>query len=406
MTSARRSALLVLAATAVALSLVGLVALDYRATRGELVGLLREQAHALRESVAAAARSNRAASAFAAAQLGERLLDQARALADLDRQGGSRPAAVRRSARETRSSASPSSAPTAHARTWRAPAPDGEHGGRGPRAGWARGGGGREEGQAAAGAGARARAVARAAAAVSSPDPRGGQGRGGDGRPRLALGRRARRGRGEACAGRRHRGDRGRHGDRRAREAGVARVAAGGDHHREPRDRVHGLRARGRADRLRRRAGGCAGLPGRAVAHREGPAGARVRERRAPRRRRDGAPPPRHAPRQRAAGRAAHARPPRGLGGGGGRAGGARLRPRRAAPPLRRPQREARARGGGAAPSRPPRRHGRARLHRGPRGPQPAERGRHDGPAPEARVPGQRAGGRRRAGRARGAALG
>ncbi len=87
MTSGRRSALLVLAATAVALSLVGLVALDYRATRGELVGLLREQAHALRESVAAAARSNRAASAFAAAQLGERLLDQARALAVLDGQG-------------------------------------------------------------------------------------------------------------------------------------------------------------------------------------------------------------------------------------------------------------------------------------------------------------------------------
>ena len=95
MSSARRSALLVLAATAVALSLVGLVALDYRATRGELVGLLREQAHALRESVAAAARSNRAASAFAAAQLGERLLDRARALADLDRQGRLTPAAVR-----------------------------------------------------------------------------------------------------------------------------------------------------------------------------------------------------------------------------------------------------------------------------------------------------------------------
>ncbi len=87
MTPARRSALLVVAATAVALSLVGLVALDYRATRGELVGLLRGQAHALRESVAAAARSNRAASAFAAAQLGERLLDQARALAVLDGRG-------------------------------------------------------------------------------------------------------------------------------------------------------------------------------------------------------------------------------------------------------------------------------------------------------------------------------
>jgi len=55
-TSRRRSALLILAASAVALGLVGLVFFDYRATRGELVGLLREQAHALRESVAAAAR--------------------------------------------------------------------------------------------------------------------------------------------------------------------------------------------------------------------------------------------------------------------------------------------------------------------------------------------------------------
>ncbi|HKZ30794.1 MAG TPA: hypothetical protein VJ648_00395, partial [Vicinamibacteria bacterium] len=72
MTSRRRSALLILAASAVALGLVGLVWLDDRATRGELVGLLREQAHALRESVAAAARSNRAASSFAATQLGER----------------------------------------------------------------------------------------------------------------------------------------------------------------------------------------------------------------------------------------------------------------------------------------------------------------------------------------------
>ncbi len=87
MTSSHRSTLLILAVTAVALGLVGLVWLDYRATRSELVGLLREQAHALRESVAAAARSNRAASAIAAAQLGERLLDQARALAALDGQG-------------------------------------------------------------------------------------------------------------------------------------------------------------------------------------------------------------------------------------------------------------------------------------------------------------------------------
>ncbi len=95
MSSARRSTLLVLAATAVALSLVALVAYDYRATRDELVGLLREQAHALRETVAAAARSNRAAAAFAASQLGERLLERARALAELDRGGGLTPEAVR-----------------------------------------------------------------------------------------------------------------------------------------------------------------------------------------------------------------------------------------------------------------------------------------------------------------------
>ncbi len=80
----RRGLILTAAALAVGLGLVGLVWFDDRETRGELVGLLRDQAHALRESVAAAARSNHAASAFAAAQLGERLLDQARALAALD----------------------------------------------------------------------------------------------------------------------------------------------------------------------------------------------------------------------------------------------------------------------------------------------------------------------------------
>jgi signal transduction histidine kinase len=139
-TTPRRSALLILAATAVALGLVGLVALDYRATRGELVGLLREQAHALRESVAAAARSNRAASAFAAARLGERLLDRAHALAALDRQGKLTPAAVQEMTtrdpllriavfdRDGSRQAAPGS-------------PSGEPG-RGPRGGWGRGAGG------------------------------------------------------------------------------------------------------------------------------------------------------------------------------------------------------------------------------------------------------------------------
>jgi signal transduction histidine kinase len=138
----RRSALVVLVATAVALALVALVAFDYRATRNELVGLLRQQALALRETVAAAARSNRAASAFAASQLGERLLDRARALAELDRQGKLSPAALRAAgerepllrialfasdgSREDRPAPSPSA---------------GEPGGWGPRSGWTRGGG-------------------------------------------------------------------------------------------------------------------------------------------------------------------------------------------------------------------------------------------------------------------------
>ena len=86
--------MLTVAAVAVALGLVGLVWLDNRATRGELVGLLREQAHALRESVAAAARSNRAASTFAVTQLGERLLDQARALAVLEEKQRLSPAVI------------------------------------------------------------------------------------------------------------------------------------------------------------------------------------------------------------------------------------------------------------------------------------------------------------------------
>ena len=133
------------------------------------MGLLREQAHALRESVAAAARSNRAASAFAAAQLGERLLDQARALADA-RPPGAAHAGRRRGGRRERDPllrVAVFAADGSREDLAAAPAPDGEHGGRGPRAGWARrsrrrpgGGPGR--------AGAGAAAVARAAAAPSS----------------------------------------------------------------------------------------------------------------------------------------------------------------------------------------------------------------------------------------------
>jgi signal transduction histidine kinase len=78
---------LVLASAIVALGLVGVVWLDYVSTRRELVGLLREHALALRETVAAAARSNRAAGALAETQIAERLRDQARALLRLDREG-------------------------------------------------------------------------------------------------------------------------------------------------------------------------------------------------------------------------------------------------------------------------------------------------------------------------------
>lgn len=142
MTSRRRSALLILAASAVALGLVGLVWLDDRATRGELVGLLREQAHALRESVAAAARSNRAASSFAATQLGERLLDQARALAELDGQRRLSPAAIESvTERHPLFRVAVFAADGTREDQAATVEPAGEHGGRGPRGGWARGAG-------------------------------------------------------------------------------------------------------------------------------------------------------------------------------------------------------------------------------------------------------------------------
>jgi len=76
----------VLVATAIAaLGLVVVGWFDYRATRGELLGLLQQQAVSLRGTVAAAARSNEAAAAAARTQVTERLLDNARLLAELDR---------------------------------------------------------------------------------------------------------------------------------------------------------------------------------------------------------------------------------------------------------------------------------------------------------------------------------
>lgn len=58
---------------------------DYSATRAELLRLLRDQAQSLRQTIAAAARSNEAAGAQAERQVSERLLDNARLLAELDR---------------------------------------------------------------------------------------------------------------------------------------------------------------------------------------------------------------------------------------------------------------------------------------------------------------------------------
>lgn len=143
MTSRRRSLMLTMAALAVALALVGLVWYDDRETRGELVGLLREQAHALRESVAAAARSNHAASAFAATQLGNRLLDQARALSALDEKRQLSQAVVASViARDPLLRVAVFGADGRREDEGASAEPEGERPGRGPRAGWARGAGG------------------------------------------------------------------------------------------------------------------------------------------------------------------------------------------------------------------------------------------------------------------------
>jgi signal transduction histidine kinase len=83
----RISAPRILIASAVAA--VGLLIIgwfDYGATRAELLEILREQATGLRQTIAAAARSNDAAAAQVEAQLSERLADNARLLAELDRE--------------------------------------------------------------------------------------------------------------------------------------------------------------------------------------------------------------------------------------------------------------------------------------------------------------------------------
>jgi signal transduction histidine kinase len=76
---------IVVASLVAAAGLVVVGWFDYAATRTELVNLLSEQAQSLRETIAAAARSNDAAGAQAESQITERLLDNARLLAELDR---------------------------------------------------------------------------------------------------------------------------------------------------------------------------------------------------------------------------------------------------------------------------------------------------------------------------------
>ena len=74
---------------ATALAAIGLLVVgwfDYAATRRDLLQLLRAQAVTLRHTIAAAARANQTAGAQAEAQIQERLLDNARLLAELDRQ--------------------------------------------------------------------------------------------------------------------------------------------------------------------------------------------------------------------------------------------------------------------------------------------------------------------------------
>lgn len=72
----------------VAVALVAVGWIDYRATRRELVNLLRDQASSLRDTVAVAVHARRAAAAQAEQEFGARLLDNARLLRALDGRGG------------------------------------------------------------------------------------------------------------------------------------------------------------------------------------------------------------------------------------------------------------------------------------------------------------------------------
>lgn len=79
---------ILLASVGLGVALLLLLWADHTSTRTELLSLLRDHAGSLRQTVAAAARSNRTAGLQAEAQLSARLLDAARLLGELDRRGG------------------------------------------------------------------------------------------------------------------------------------------------------------------------------------------------------------------------------------------------------------------------------------------------------------------------------
>ncbi len=91
-----------IAGLVVALGLVVVGWFDYNATRQELLALLVDQASSLRQTVAAAARSNEAAAAQAQASLAARLLDNARLLGELDRRRELDQATLDRMARDNK----------------------------------------------------------------------------------------------------------------------------------------------------------------------------------------------------------------------------------------------------------------------------------------------------------------
>jgi signal transduction histidine kinase len=85
MPSALRTSRVLFASALAAIGLLAVGWFDASATRRDLLQLLRAQAVTLRQTIAAAARTNQAAGAQAEAQIQERLLDNARLLAELDR---------------------------------------------------------------------------------------------------------------------------------------------------------------------------------------------------------------------------------------------------------------------------------------------------------------------------------